>query len=56
MVVVLRSGSAFGREQKYAAQAGPHQQRAQEIYAELRKNIVDNVHKVRCGAAGRAVI
>ncbi|KAI1783641.1 mannosyl oligosaccharide glucosidase-domain-containing protein [Ganoderma leucocontextum] len=30
---------------KYAAQAGPHQQRAQEIYAELRKNIVDNVHK-----------
>lgn len=37
-------------EQKYAAQAGLHQQRAQEIYTELRKNIIDNVHKVRCGA------
>ncbi|KAI1786178.1 mannosyl oligosaccharide glucosidase-domain-containing protein [Ganoderma leucocontextum] len=30
---------------KYAAQADSHQQRAQEIYAELRKNIVDNLHK-----------
>ncbi|OBZ75646.1 putative mannosyl-oligosaccharide glucosidase [Grifola frondosa] len=27
----------------YAAQEGPYQQRAQEIYTELRKNIVDNV-------------
>ncbi|KAI0807266.1 glycoside hydrolase [Fomes fomentarius] len=35
----------------YAAQEGPHQQRAQEIYAELRKNVIDNVHKeyVRTG-------
>ncbi|KAH9952220.1 glycoside hydrolase [Amylocystis lapponica] len=29
----------------YAAQEGPYKQRAQEIYTELRKNIVDNVHK-----------
>lgn len=29
----------------YAAQPGPHQQRAQEIYGELRRNVVDNVHK-----------
>ncbi|OSD02823.1 glycoside hydrolase family 63 protein [Trametes coccinea BRFM310] len=35
----------------YAAQAGPYQQRAQEIYAELRRNVVENVHKeyVRTG-------
>ncbi|KAI8998865.1 glycoside hydrolase [Trametes punicea] len=35
----------------YAAQEGPYQQRAREIYAELRRNIVDNVHKeyVRTG-------
>lgn len=25
---------------------GPYQQQAQEIYDELRKNIIDNVHKV----------
>ena len=31
----------------YAAEPGPHQARAKEIYAELRKNVVDNVHKVR---------
>ncbi|GJE97097.1 glycoside hydrolase family 63 protein [Phanerochaete sordida] len=29
----------------YAAQEGPHQARAKDIYAELRKNVVDNVHK-----------
>ncbi|KAH8107152.1 glycoside hydrolase [Cristinia sonorae] len=29
----------------YGAQEGPYQQRAKEIYAELRKNIIDNVHK-----------
>ncbi|CDO76526.1 Glycoside Hydrolase Family 63 protein [Trametes cinnabarina] len=35
----------------YAAQEGPHQQRAKEIYAELRRNVVENVHKeyVRTG-------
>ncbi|KAL1947585.1 hypothetical protein VTO73DRAFT_13309 [Trametes versicolor] len=35
----------------YAAQEGPYQERAKEIYAELRKNVVDNVHKeyVRTG-------
>ncbi|KAG6865863.1 hypothetical protein C0991_010944 [Blastosporella zonata] len=29
----------------YAAQPGPHQARAKEIYTELRKNVVDNVFK-----------
>ncbi|THH15032.1 hypothetical protein EW146_g5398 [Bondarzewia mesenterica] len=29
----------------YAAQNGPYQERAQEIYAELRQNIIKNVHK-----------
>jgi len=29
----------------YAAQEGPHRERAQEIYTELRGNIVDNVFK-----------
>ncbi|KAK7693188.1 hypothetical protein QCA50_002754 [Cerrena zonata] len=29
----------------YAAQEGPYQKRAQEVYAELRKNVIDNVHK-----------
>ncbi|GLB35277.1 putative glycosyl hydrolase family 63 N-terminal domain [Lyophyllum shimeji] len=29
----------------YAAQPGPYQARAKEIYAALRKNVVDNVHK-----------
>ncbi|EKM55733.1 glycoside hydrolase family 63 protein [Phanerochaete carnosa HHB-10118-sp] len=29
----------------YAAEEGPHQERAKEIYAKLRKNVVDNVHK-----------
>ncbi|KAJ8482276.1 hypothetical protein ONZ51_g5462 [Trametes cubensis] len=35
----------------YAAQEGPYQERAQEIYAELRRNVVENVHKefVRTG-------
>ena len=31
---------------KYAAEEGPQQQRAKDIYAELRQNIVDNVFKV----------
>ena len=31
--------------QTYGAQEGPYQQRAKEIYAELRKNVIDNVHK-----------
>lgn len=30
----------------YAAQKGPYQQKAKDIYAELRKNIIDNVAKV----------
>ncbi|KAJ7489943.1 glycoside hydrolase [Mycena galericulata] len=30
---------------KYAAEPGPYQARAQEIYQQLRKNIVDNVFK-----------
>ncbi|TBU50102.1 glycoside hydrolase [Dichomitus squalens] len=36
---------------KYAALEGPYRQQAQQIYAELRKNIIDNVHKeyVRTG-------
>ncbi|KAI0637226.1 glycoside hydrolase [Trametes polyzona] len=35
----------------YAAQEGPYQERAREIYAELRRNVVENVHKeyVRTG-------
>ncbi|KAI0646820.1 glycoside hydrolase [Trametes meyenii] len=35
----------------YAAEEGPYQQRAQAIYAELRKNVIENVHKeyVRTG-------
>ncbi|KAI0371740.1 glycoside hydrolase [Pilatotrama ljubarskyi] len=35
----------------YAAQEGPYRERAQEIYAELRRNVVENVHKeyVRTG-------
>ncbi|KAI0747882.1 glycoside hydrolase [Daedaleopsis nitida] len=35
----------------YAMQEGPYRQRAQEIYAELRKNVIENVHKeyVRTG-------
>ena len=31
--------------QTYGAQEGPYQKRAQEIYTELRKNVIDNVHK-----------
>ncbi|PCH38371.1 glycoside hydrolase family 63 protein [Wolfiporia cocos MD-104 SS10] len=31
--------------QTYAAQEGPYQQRSQEIYAELRQNIVDNEYQ-----------
>lgn len=38
--------------QTYAAQEGPYQERAKEIYAELRKNVVDNVHKVRLPRCG----
>lgn len=30
----------------YAAQEGPFQTQAQEIYTELRKNLVDNIFKV----------
>ncbi|BGP56919.1 Processing alpha glucosidase I [Rhodotorula sphaerocarpa] len=30
---------------KYAAEPGPYQVRAAEIYAELRKNVIDNVYK-----------
>lgn len=32
--------------QKYAAEEGPQQKRAKEIYDELRRNVVDNVFKV----------
>lgn len=32
--------------QTYGAQEGPYQERAKEIYAELRQNIIKNVHKV----------
>lgn len=31
--------------QRYAAEEGPHQERAKKIYTELRKNIIDNVFK-----------
>lgn len=31
---------------KYASEPGPHQIRAAEIYAELRKNVIDNVYQV----------
>ena len=34
-------------EQTYGAEEGPYQQRAQEIYSELRRNVIENVHKVR---------
>ncbi|KAK7043704.1 Processing alpha glucosidase I [Paramarasmius palmivorus] len=30
---------------KYAKEAGPYQEKAQQIYTELRKNVVDNVFK-----------
>ncbi|KAJ7172722.1 glycoside hydrolase [Mycena filopes] len=33
------------RAVKYAAEEGPYQARAQEIYQQLRKNIIDNVFK-----------
>lgn len=33
--------------QTYAAQEGPYQTKAQTIYKELRRNVVDNVIKVR---------
>jgi len=36
----------FKMEQTYAAQEGPYQSRAKEIYNELRKNVIDNVFKV----------
>jgi hypothetical protein len=32
--------------QTYAAREGPYQAEAKEIYAELRKNVVNNVVKV----------
>lgn len=31
----------------YGAQNGPYQERAMQVYAELRKNVIDNVFKVR---------
>jgi hypothetical protein len=34
--------------QTYAAQEGPYQAKAQAIYRELRRNVVDNVVKVGC--------
>ena len=34
--------------QTYAAQEGPYQAKAQTIYKELRRNVVDNVFKVGC--------
>jgi hypothetical protein len=33
-------------KQKYAVEEGPYKARAQEIYQQLRKNIIDNVFKV----------
>lgn len=36
-------------DQTYASQPGPHQERAKEIYTELRRNVIDNVVKVRGG-------
>lgn len=30
----------------YAAEPGPYQQQAADIYTELRKNVIDNVYKV----------
>ena len=33
-------------KEKYAVEAGPYQQKAKDIYAKLRKNVVENVHKV----------
>jgi hypothetical protein len=35
--------------QTYAAREGPYQQKAREIYNELRKNVVNNVFKVSLG-------
>ena len=32
--------------QKYAAEPGPYQEKAKDIYKELRRNVVDNVVKV----------
>lgn len=34
--------------QTYAVQEGPYQAKAQTIYKELRRNVVDNVVKVGC--------
>lgn len=30
----------------YGAQEGPYQQKAKQVYAELRKNVIDNTFKV----------
>lgn len=32
---------------KYAKEEGPYQEKAKAIYSELRKNVIDNVFKVR---------
>lgn len=31
----------------YAKEPGPYQARAQDLYSRLRKNIIENVYKVR---------
>lgn len=41
--VHIHLGSHF---QTYAVHDGPYRERAQEIYAELRKNVIDNTFKV----------
>lgn len=33
-------------KEKYAVEEGPFQQKAKDIYAKLRHNVVKNVHKV----------
>jgi hypothetical protein len=41
-----RTNDAHGHLQTYAAKPGPYQAKAQQIYKELRRNVVDNVAKV----------
>jgi hypothetical protein len=38
--------------QKYAAEAGPYQEKAKQIYTELRRNVIDNVVKARLRCLG----
>lgn len=46
IVLMINTVKLDSFPQTYAAREGPHQQRAKDIYHELRKNVVNNVVKV----------